>query len=77
MLDGLYWEKDYNDHNVSDAELGYVYYESKLLGVPRLRQLRVHNQSCEVSLTLFMETFNFLEIVRDCTAFGLYRVLIW
>ncbi|KAF6018940.1 PKD2 [Bugula neritina] len=49
MLDGLYWEKDYNDHNVSDAELGYVYYESKLLGVPRLRQLRVHNQSCEVA----------------------------
>lgn len=49
MLDGLYWEKDYNDANVSDSERGYVYYESKLLGVPRLRQLRVTNESCTVS----------------------------
>ncbi|XP_067952038.1 polycystin-2-like [Watersipora subatra] len=49
MLDGLYWEKYYNGDNVSDSELGYVYYESKLLGVPRLRQLRVTNSSCKIA----------------------------
>lgn len=49
MLDGLYWENYYNSRNVSDNELGYIYYENKLLGVPRLRQLRVHNESCTVS----------------------------
>lgn len=50
MLDGLYWEKYYNGDNVSDSDLGYIYYENKLLGVPRLRQLRVKNDSCTVSL---------------------------
>lgn len=51
MLDGLYWEKYYNGENVSDSDLGYIYYENKLLGVPRLRQLRVKNDSCTVSIT--------------------------
>lgn len=55
MLDGLYWEQYYNDENVSSSDLGYVYYESKLLGVPRLRQLRVRNDSCTVA-NLFQES---------------------
>ena len=54
LMDGLYWEKYYNDENVTDSDLGYVYYENKLLGVPRLRQLRVKNDSCTVSLLPFM-----------------------
>nr|CAB3264909.1 polycystin-2-like [Phallusia mammillata] len=48
LMDGLYWETWYNDKNVSDEELGYIYYENKLLGVPRVRQLKVRNGSCEV-----------------------------
>lgn len=48
MLDGLYWEQYYNNDNVSAENLGYVYYENKLMGVPRLRQLRVRNDSCTV-----------------------------
>lgn len=48
LIDGLYWETWYNDQNVSSDQLGYIYYENKLLGVPRFRQLKVHNQSCEV-----------------------------
>ncbi|XP_013419423.1 polycystic kidney disease 2-like 1 protein isoform X2 [Lingula anatina] len=48
LMDGLYWEKWYNGQNVSDSQLGYVFHENKLLGVPRLRQLKVRNDSCEV-----------------------------
>ena len=40
LVDGLYWETWYNGRNVSDDELGYIFYENKLLGVPRLRQLK-------------------------------------
>ena len=41
LVDGLYWETWYNERNVSEEELGYIFYENKLLGVPRLRQLKV------------------------------------
>jgi polycystin 2 len=48
LMDGLYWETWYNDRNVSQDELGYIFYENKLLGVPRMRQLKVRNDSCTV-----------------------------
>lgn len=48
MVDGLYWEKWYNNQNISADDLGYIYYENKLLGVPRMRQLKVMNGSCQV-----------------------------
>lgn len=48
MSDGLYWEKHYNNEPVSDSEKGYIYFENKLLGRPRLRQVRVRNDSCTV-----------------------------
>lgn len=54
ILNGLYWEMDDN------ASLpGFIYYENKLLGVPRLRQLRVRKGSCKVH-SLFEKT------IRDC-----------
>jgi polycystin 2 len=46
ILDGLYWEKWYNGANASQQ--GYIYFENKILGVPRLRQLRVKKGSCKV-----------------------------
>ena len=45
ILDGLYWEEWYNG-NASTP--GFIYYENKLLGVPRLRQMRVKKGSCTV-----------------------------
>lgn len=48
LVDGLYWETWYNDRNVSQDELGYIFYENKLLGVPRIRQLKVKNDSCTI-----------------------------
>lgn len=48
LMNGLYWEKWYNNQNVSQEDLGYIYYENKLLGVPRMRQLKIVNGSCQV-----------------------------
>ncbi|XP_076459205.1 polycystin-2-like isoform X1 [Babylonia areolata] len=48
LMDGLYWEKWYNNDTLKADEMGYIYYENKLLGVPRIRQLRVHSNSCHV-----------------------------
>ena len=48
MLDGLYWEKWSNSIPMQQDEMGYIYYENKLLGVARLRQIRVHSNSCHV-----------------------------
>jgi len=48
LLDGLYWEKYYNGQNVSQDHVGYIYFENKILGRPRLRQVRVRNDSCVV-----------------------------
>ena len=43
------WESWYNGQNLTGDSLGYIFYENKLQGVPRLRQLRVRNDSCTVA----------------------------
>ena len=48
LVDGLYWETWYNNDTMKPDEMGYIYYENKLLGVPRLREIRVHSNSCQV-----------------------------
>lgn len=46
LLNGLYWEEYYNENVVPIEKRGYIYFENKLLGKPRLRQVRVRNDSC-------------------------------
>ena len=48
LNDGLYWETWYNDEPVEAEDLGYIFYENKLLGVPRVRQLKVRDDSCTI-----------------------------
>jgi hypothetical protein len=48
LLSGFYWNKKYNDEEIALKDRGYIYYENKLLGAPRIRQLRVKEGSCEV-----------------------------
>lgn len=49
MVDGLYWEQWPNNQNITDPDdLGYIFYENKLLGRPRLRMLKVKKNSCKV-----------------------------
>ena len=59
LLQGAYWETWYNGQPVPEEQLGYVYYESKLLGVPRMRQLQVHSNSCVVH-------DDFKDVIREC-----------
>ena len=74
MLDGLYWEQWYNGQNVTEDEKGYIFYENKLLGVPRLRQLKVTNDSCTVHDDFkneILECFSsYAESVEDQSVFG-------
>ncbi|XP_045214865.1 polycystic kidney disease 2-like 1 protein isoform X3 [Mercenaria mercenaria] len=59
LINGLYWETWYNNDTVPTEQQGYIYYENKLLGVPRLRQLQVHSNSCHVH-------DDFAEVIREC-----------
>lgn len=46
-MDGLYWDHWYNNQT-TDNRLHSILYENYLLGSPRIRQLRVRNDSCEI-----------------------------
>lgn len=59
LLNGLYWETWYNNQSVPAEQLGYIYYENKLLGVPRIRQLQVSSNSCAVHE-------DFKDVIREC-----------
>lgn len=48
LLDGLYWEHWYNGDSLPANETGYIFFENKLLGVPRVRQVKVRNDSCVI-----------------------------
>ena len=47
-MDGIYWETFYNGEKIPDDQTGYIFFENKLLGVPRIRQVKVRNDSCVV-----------------------------
>ncbi|XP_047124812.1 polycystin-2 isoform X1 [Hydra vulgaris] len=61
LVQGLYVEKYYNDEPVLDSEKGYVLFENKILGIPRLRQVRVRNDSCVVA-------DDFKKEIKECFA---------
>ncbi|KAM9399908.1 polycystin-2-like isoform 3-T4 [Salvelinus alpinus] len=58
FLNGMYWEVWYNNKSLPENH-SMIYYENLLLGVPRLRQVKVHNESCSVHEDLRDE-------VQDC-----------
>lgn len=41
IFDGLYPQQLYNGENLTEEQMGYILFENKILGSPRLRQLRV------------------------------------
>uniref|UniRef100_A0A673ZDW8 Polycystin-2 n=1 Tax=Salmo trutta TaxID=8032 RepID=A0A673ZDW8_SALTR len=58
FLNGMYWEVWYNNKSLPENH-SMIYYENLLLGVPRLRQVKVRNESCSVHEDLRDE-------VQDC-----------
>ncbi|CAF0883949.1 unnamed protein product [Adineta steineri] len=61
VLKGLFNKKWYNNENLTADQSGYVLFENKILGLPRLRQLRVRNNSCVVHR-------KFQSSIRECYA---------
>ncbi|XP_005098717.1 polycystic kidney disease 2-like 1 protein [Aplysia californica] len=59
LMDGLYWDTWYNGQSLPPTTEGYIYYENKLMGVPRLRHLRVRTNSCSVNE-------EFQNFISDC-----------
>jgi len=59
ILSGLYTTTWYNGQNVSNEDLGYVLNENRMLGIPRMRQLRMRNDSCIVPS-------DFQETILEC-----------
>jgi len=61
LLSSLFWESWYNGRNLTQDDRGYIFYENKLQGLPRIRQLRVRNDSCEIH-------DDFKETIHGCFA---------
>uniref|UniRef100_A0A0N5AU68 PKD_channel domain-containing protein n=1 Tax=Syphacia muris TaxID=451379 RepID=A0A0N5AU68_9BILA len=50
LVNGLYWDARSKNENDTGTQFTHsmIHYESRLLGSPRIRMLKVHNASCEV-----------------------------
>ncbi|NXT54028.1 PK2L2 protein, partial [Pluvianellus socialis] len=49
LLDGLYWDKGYNNTVLTlQSNSSHIYYENLLLGVAQIRQLKVRNKTCTI-----------------------------
>ncbi|CAH2301373.1 polycystin-2 isoform X1 [Pelobates cultripes] len=64
LLDGLYWDMFYNNQAMGENQ-SFIYYENMLLGVPRLRQVKVRNGTCTVPEDL-------KDDIKDC--YDMYSV---
>ncbi|KAM9363379.1 polycystin-2 [Symphorus nematophorus] len=80
FLNGMYWEVWYNNQSLPENH-SLIYYENLLLGVPRLRQIKVHNESCSVHEDLrgeVQDCFNmYTPTNEDTTSFGPKNGTAW
>uniref|UniRef100_A0A8C7CCJ4 Polycystin 2 like 1, transient receptor potential cation channel n=1 Tax=Oncorhynchus kisutch TaxID=8019 RepID=A0A8C7CCJ4_ONCKI len=81
MLDGLYWTKWYNDQSLQNGDHSFIYYENMLLGVPRMRQIKVMNNSCKVHKDFRNEISGCFDVYNekkeDEVDFGLVNGTAW
>nr|XP_019944360.1 PREDICTED: polycystic kidney disease 2-like 1 protein [Paralichthys olivaceus] len=81
LLDGLYWTKWYNNQSLDSGDKSFIYYENMLLGVPRMRQIKIKNNSCKVhndfqdEITGCYDVYN--EKKMDELCFGLINGTAW
>ncbi|XP_009708086.1 PREDICTED: polycystic kidney disease 2-like 2 protein, partial [Cariama cristata] len=66
LLDGIYWDKWYNNMTLTLQNNSHIYYENLLLGVAQVRQLKVRNNTC--SIYPYFRTF-----LEDCYSEYHYR----
>nr|XP_020454653.1 polycystic kidney disease 2-like 1 protein [Monopterus albus] len=81
LLSGLYWTKWYNNQSLDHGDQSYIYYENMLLGVPRMRQIKIKNNSCKVPKDFqeeIMECYAvYNEKKEDDLSFGLINGTAW
>ncbi|OCT71797.1 polycystic kidney disease 2-like 1 protein [Xenopus laevis] len=81
LLDGLYWTKWYNNASLTGNTNSLIYYENLLLGVPRMRQLKVKNNSCVVYKDFKDEIIGCFDVYskekEDTCQFGLINGTAW
>ncbi|XP_061084725.1 polycystin-2-like protein 1 [Conger conger] len=84
LLDGLYWTKWYNDELLQSSTLNgqsFIYHENLLLGVPRIRQLKVTNNSCKVHKDFRQNITGCFDVYssqkEDTSDFGLINGTAW
>ncbi|XP_037621018.1 polycystin-2 isoform X1 [Sebastes umbrosus] len=80
FLNGMYWEVWYNNKSLPENQ-SLIYYENLLLGVPRLRQAKVRNESCYVHEDLrgeVQDCYNmYTPTNEDTTSFGPKNGTAW
>ncbi|XP_075888699.1 polycystin-2 [Nelusetta ayraudi] len=80
FLNGMYWEVWYNNQSLPENQ-SLIYYENLLLGVPRLRQLKVRNESCSVHEDLRDEVHEcysmYTPASEDTSSFGPKNGTAW
>lgn len=80
FLNGMYWEVWYNNKSLPENQ-SFIYYENLLLGVPRLRQVKVCNESCSIHKDLRDEVQDCYNIYtptnEDTAAFGPKNGTAW
>lgn len=80
FLNGMYWEVWYNNKSLPENQ-SLIYYENLLLGVPRLRQVKVRNESCSIHEDLrdeVQDCFNmYTPTNEDTTSFGPKNGTAW
>ncbi|XP_076994678.1 polycystin-2-like protein 2 isoform X2 [Tamandua tetradactyla] len=82
LLEGLYWDSWYNNKKLYNLKnTSRIYYENILLGVPRVRQLKVRNSTCKVYSSfqsLMNECYNkYTPENEDLSDFGLKHDTEW
>ncbi|NXG60458.1 PK2L2 protein, partial [Hemiprocne comata] len=82
LLDGLYWDKWYNNTTLTlQSNNSQIYYENLLLGAAQIRQLKVRNNTC--SIYPYFHTFlgdcysEYSYQVEDRSDFGLRNSSEW
>nr|XP_033799607.1 polycystic kidney disease 2-like 1 protein [Geotrypetes seraphini] len=81
LLDGLYWTKWYNNESLNHSPHSFIYYENLLLGVARIRQLKVQNNSCVVHKDFKDDISGCYDVYsqekEDTRSFGLINGTAW
>ncbi|XP_015235701.1 PREDICTED: polycystic kidney disease 2-like 1 protein [Cyprinodon variegatus] len=81
LLDGLYWTKWYNNQSLNSGNRSFIYYENLLLGVPRMRQIKIKNNSCKVHEDFRNEIIGCFDVYNDKKeddlSFGLINGSAW